>query len=575
MKTPSTLAFAGAALISAFTLVDSADATPQWRLLNNGPGRSGAAAQFDYETSLVYVTGGHDASSVLASSYKILTFATCNDLGQPFPAMPYERHGHSMVFHRPSNKLYVLGGAKNLEETELLLDVISLDVGGTQWTDVADEPDPVHGMPPARINAAAVLISGPRIVLFGGRDSTSLLGDTWMLDLSTLDWSKLDLDPCPIKMESPTLVLDNLGETAFLFGGRNDGGDALNDLWEFSVEYLNWSERTPSPPNWPPARFGHVAVVNDENQMIVFGGAYQNGTGQIVDRGDAWTLDCEAGSWTETSATGTPPGPRRGAAAAYGKYLDRMVLTGGVSGTATYPGELWELSFSDHNAPAAIDMYVTLRSSCSIVFGWTAVGDDCDTGTATSYDFRYSQAPITAENFHLATQVSIDSPSPAGSPECAVVGGLAASTTYHFSVKAVDEVGHTSPYGGDLEETTRPSQCQNYLCGLSARTPRVESGTTTMTRLLPPVPNPSRHRVALSYTVASDEDDEPLELNVFDVRGARVRSLRKGPANVGEHRIEWDFRTDSGERVAPGVYIVRMVLGAFSAWQTVIALQSR
>ena len=47
------------------------------------------------------------------------------------------------------------------------------------------------------------------------------------------------------------------------------------------------------------------------------------------------------------------------------------------------------------------------------------------------------------------------------------------------------------------------------------------------------------------------------ELDVFDVRGARVRTLLRGELPAGRHRLEWDGLDDAGRAVAPGVYFAR------------------
>ena len=81
----------------------------------------------------------------------------------------------------------------------------------------------------------------------------------------------------------------------------------------------------------------------------------------------------------------------------------------------------------------------------TIVLSWTSPGDDNTTGTATSYDVRYSTSAITSENFASATQfVQSVSPLAAGGSESLTVTGLTANTLYYFAVKTADEVLNTS-----------------------------------------------------------------------------------------------------------------------------------
>ncbi len=51
-------------------------------------------------------------------------------------------------------------------------------------------------------------------------------------------------------------------------------------------------------------------------------------------------------------------------------------------------------------------------------------------------------------------------------------------------------------------------------------------------------------------------------VEVFDVRGARVRTLVHGVLAAGRHPLEWDGRRDDGGPAAPGLYLVRARSGA-------------
>jgi hypothetical protein len=91
-------------------------------------------------------------------------------------------------------------------------------------------------------------------------------------------------------------------------------------------------------------------------------------------------------------------------------------------------------------------------SPTAIQLTWTAPGDDGDSGTATSYDVRYSTTgPITEADWSSATQASGE-PSPpqaAGSTEDFTVTGLEVSTQYWFAMKSSDDKANTS----DLSNT--------------------------------------------------------------------------------------------------------------------------
>ena len=101
---------------------------------------------------------------------------------------------------------------------------------------------------------------------------------------------------------------------------------------------------------------------------------------------------------------------------------------------------------SDATAPDAVtDLATGTVAASSVQLNWTAPGDDGATGTATTYDVRYSTSTITAGNWAPATQATGEpAPSVAGSSETFTVTGLSPSTTYYFAIKTSDEVPNES-----------------------------------------------------------------------------------------------------------------------------------
>lgn len=106
----------------------------------------------------------------------------------------------------------------------------------------------------------------------------------------------------------------------------------------------------------------------------------------------------------------------------------------------------------DTTKPASI---TTLRVKSvvgtSVTLEWNATGDDGNTGTATSYDLRYSTSAITTSNWSTRTQAQGE-PSPAspGTVQSFTVTGLNQETKYFFAIRALDEAGNIS----DLDATS-------------------------------------------------------------------------------------------------------------------------
>jgi hypothetical protein len=73
-------------------------------------------------------------------------------------------------------------------------------------------------------------------------------------------------------------------------------------------------------------------------------------------------------------------------------------------------------------------------------------------------------------------------------------------------------------------------------------------------------PNPLAR--AATVTLTLEHDAASLAIDVFDVRGRRVRRLADGPVGAGPHGWSWNGRDDAGRPLPAGVYFVRAAAGA-------------
>lgn len=113
------------------------------------------------------------------------------------------------------------------------------------------------------------------------------------------------------------------------------------------------------------------------------------------------------------------------------------------------------LAAPDTIRPAALVAGVTAPLETRAIVTFQATGDDSLTGTATSYDVRYSTSPITAANWASATQVTGEPvPAAPGTAQSVTVNGLTRQTTYYFAAKIVDEAGNPSALSNVVSLTT-------------------------------------------------------------------------------------------------------------------------
>lgn len=114
------------------------------------------------------------------------------------------------------------------------------------------------------------------------------------------------------------------------------------------------------------------------------------------------------------------------------------------------------LAAPDNTRPAAVGtLAVTALTDTTATLAWNATGDDSLTGTAASYDIRYSTAPITLANWGAASQVTGE-PAPAapGSLQTYQVRGLARQTQYYFAIRVADDAGNPSAVSNVPSATT-------------------------------------------------------------------------------------------------------------------------
>jgi len=77
----------------------------------------------------------------------------------------------------------------------------------------------------------------------------------------------------------------------------------------------------------------------------------------------------------------------------------------------------------------------------------------------------------------------------------------------------------------------------------------------TVVMLAPNHPNPFGSSTTFSYSLPKTAK---VELNVYDLRGRRVRTLRNETQDPGRYVVQWDGRDFNGKNLASGVYLLRL-----------------
>ncbi len=116
-----------------------------------------------------------------------------------------------------------------------------------------------------------------------------------------------------------------------------------------------------------------------------------------------------------------------------------------------------------------------------------------------------------------------------------------------------------SPIGLEFFGGLEPARALFYQ-QIASQTSGVEvSPPSTSARLLPSFPNPFNPVTEIRFELA---EPARIELAIFDTTGHRVRELYTGTIlDAGEHRLEWDGRSDAGLSLQSGIYMLRLSTG--------------
>lgn len=84
-------------------------------------------------------------------------------------------------------------------------------------------------------------------------------------------------------------------------------------------------------------------------------------------------------------------------------------------------------------------------------------------------------------------------------------------------------------------------------------------------------PNPFRGSTKISWVM---EKDEPVKIEVYNLRGQKVTTLYDGWGNKGLQSINWDGRDAKGQSVASGVYFYRLSTSKESRVQKMMVIKN-
>lgn len=383
-----------------------------WReltpLLGDAPeGRRYGTAIYDSRGRQVITFGGLGANGHLNDTW---AFDAANRAWKKLDTRgtsPEPRLGHNAIYDPVGHQMVVWAGQQG---ARFFNDTWVLDLTTLQWSDVS----PVS-RPQARYGSASVYDPVERsLVQFAGFTSEGTrFQDTQSFLIASRSW--LDITPSGTKPQVRclhTAALDPVSRRMILYGGQRFG--PLDDLWAFDLASRAWTEIIPS--SRPAGRFHAGSFVDRNGRFIVFGG---NAT--IGNVNETWAYDFQSGKWSKLEIS-NPPSERHGMLSAYLPEEGRFIIFGGI-GARLY-NDVWELNTD-----------ATAGSSTQAHFAQFAAGSDWAStfvlmnpsstetarGTLAFYDSRGLSLAVPFKTLGTVSSLSFTIP-PLGSATFATLG---------------------------------------------------------------------------------------------------------------------------------------------------------
>ncbi|UKJ87618.1 hypothetical protein MACJ_000054 [Theileria orientalis] len=219
--------------------------------------------------------------------------------------------------------------------------------------------------------------------MFGGEIDGKYTNNLFVLNDPELDWSIVSANGSfPSRRSGSTIT--KLGSSLYVIGGHNDNG-TLNNIYRFDTLTSNWSKVIPSNDFEFPSRTGHSASTDGKNRIFVFGGYNDDG----LYLNDLYKIDINIKYDPEYKTYKTfaeftllsddknvflNPSPRESSTLIYAD--NKLYLFGGYSYSAACNDGMWiyDLAYNkwtkskSHVTPPPAEGYTGIRMGRAIVY---------------------------------------------------------------------------------------------------------------------------------------------------------------------------------------------------------------
>ena len=91
-----------------------------------------------------------------------------------------------------------------------------------------------------------------------------------------------------------------------------------------------------------------------------------------------------------------------------------------------------------------------------------------------------------------------------------------------------------------------------------------------VTSLVGNYPNPFNPETTISFTIPTSGN---VTLDIFNVRGQKVKTLVKGHQDAGQHNVVWNGKDDDNHSVSSGIYLYKMKSGRYTSSKKMILMK--
>ena len=134
-------------------------------------------------------------------------------------------------------------------------------------------------------------------------------------------------------------------------------------------------------------------------------------------------------------------------------------------------------------------------------------------------------------------------------------------------VEGVDQYGYGIEYCGGGPYYSAEFIEVSVVSGISVKEDRNVSREPRVNFLDPVEPNPFRDKMHISFGIA---EDGHVDLRICDGVGRTVRSLVNDRRGAGTYTVTWDGRSDIGQGLPRGIYVVKLTTESFSSARKVV-----